>query len=174
MDDQQLKNAVEALLFAADQPLTTRRIRDALKLGDGNAVRRAVLDLQREYAEADRGIQIEELAGGFRMLSNRRYGEHVERLHRGQRRTRLSQAALETLAIVAYKQPIHRADVEAIRGVQVDAVLRGLQERGLVRIVGRAELLGRPFLYGTTRRFLEAFGLRGLDELPNVEELHIT
>ncbi|MFW6162417.1 MAG: SMC-Scp complex subunit ScpB, partial [Planctomycetota bacterium] len=84
-----------------------------------------------------------------------------------------SQAALETLAIVAYKQPIHRAEVEAIRGVAADAVLRMLQERGLIRVVGRADLLGRPFLYGTTKRFLQVFGLNSLDDLPSVEELHI-
>jgi segregation and condensation protein B len=173
MDEPQLKNAIEALLFAADEPLTTRRMRDVLGLQDGNVVRRAAKSLQGDYAEAGRGIQIEEIAGGFRMLSSRDYGNFVEQLHKSERKTRLSQAALETLAIVAYRQPIHRADIEAIRGVQVDAVIHGLQERGLVRIVGRAEVLGRPFLYGTTRRFLEVFGLKNLDELPNAGELHI-
>lgn len=173
MDEQSLKSAIEALLFAANEPLTTRRIRDILGLDDGRVVRRAIENLRQEAAAAGRGIQIEEVAGGFRMLSNPACAEFVERLHASQRRSRLSQAALETLAIIAYKQPVHRADIEAIRGVQVDAVLRGLQERGLVRIVGRAEVLGRPFLYGTTRRFLEVFGLRSLDELPKAEELHI-
>jgi segregation and condensation protein B len=173
MDESKVKHVIEALLFAADQPLSTRRLRDLLGLDDGNEVRRLVTELQEEYAEAGRGIQIEEIANGFRLLSNRDYGDTVAELHKDERKSRLSQAALETLAIVAYKQPIHRADIEAIRGVQVDSILRSLQERGLVRIVGRADLLGRPFLYGTTRRFLEAFGLKNLDDLPSVEELHI-
>ncbi|MFP4056314.1 MAG: SMC-Scp complex subunit ScpB [Candidatus Brocadiia bacterium] len=173
MDEATLKNVLEALLFAANEPLTTRRIRDIVGEVDGHAVRRAAEELQREYAEARRGIQIEELAGGFRLLSNRDYAPYVEQLHKRETHARLSQAALETLAIVAYKQPIHRADIEAIRGVQVDAILRSLQDRGLIRVVGRADVLGRPFLYGTTRRFLEAFGLKSLDGLPDVEELHI-
>lgn len=173
MDEDRLRNVVEALLFAADEPLTTRRIRDLLKLDDGRVVRRAVERLRNEYAAAGRGIQIEEIAGGFRMLSSLEYGDVVEQLRKSERRSRLSPAALETLAIVAYKQPVHRAAIEAIRGVQVDAVLRGLQERGLIRIVGRADVLGRPFLYGTSRRFLEVFGLKSLGELPSVEELQI-
>ncbi|NQT51503.1 SMC-Scp complex subunit ScpB [bacterium] len=173
MDEETLKNIIEALLFAADEPLTTRRLRDVLGLADANVVRRAVEALQKDCAEAHRGIQIEEIAGGFRLLSNLEYADYVEQLHKSERKARFSQAALETLAIVAYRQPIHRADIEAIRGVQVDAVLRALQERGLVRILGRAEVLGRPFLYGTTRRFLEAFGLKNLDDLPNAEELQI-
>ena len=173
MDEERLKHVVEALLFAADAPLRTARIVDIVQGADGHAVRRAVKALQREYAEAGRGVQVEEIAGGFRMLSNREYAPFVEQLHKRERRVRLSQAALETLAIVAYKQPIHRADIEAIRGVAVDSVLRMLAERGLIRVVGRAEVLGRPFLYGTTRRFLETFGLKNLDDLPSVEELHI-
>ena len=173
MDEQLLKNILEALLFAADEPLTTRRLRDVLGLADANVVRRTIEALQKDYTEAHRGIQIEEIAGGFRLLSNLEYADYVEQLHKSERKTRLSPAALETLAIVAYRQPIHRADIEAIRGVQVDAVLRALQERGLVRIVGRAEVLGRPFLYGTTKRFLETFGLNTLGDLPNVEEFQL-
>ena len=173
MEDDALKHVVEALLFAADEPLRTSRIVDVVEGADGHAVRLAVKALQDEYAEAGRGIQIEEVAGGFRMLSNREHAPFVEQLHKRERRVRLSQAALETLAIVAYKQPVHRADIEAIRGVAVDSILRLLQDRGLVRVVGRAEVLGRPFLYGTTKRFLETFGLKDLDELPGVEELQI-
>jgi len=173
MDEQELKHAAEALLFAADEPLSARRLREILGLEDARVARRLVEELRDEFAAARRGVQIEEIAGGYRMLSNRAYAAQVEQLHRAERRARLSQAALETLAIVAYKQPIHRADIEAIRGVQVDAVLHNLQEQGLVRVVGRADILGRPFLYGTTRRFLELFGLASLDELPKAEELQI-
>jgi segregation and condensation protein B len=173
MDEPRLQHAIEALLFAADEPLTTRHLKEALGVEDGAAVRQAVEALQAACAEQGRGIQIEEIAGGFRLLSNREFGDLIERLRKTERRARLSPPALETLAIIAYKQPVHRADIEAIRGVQVDAILRGLQERGLIRIVGRAEVLGRPFLYGTTRRFLEVFGLKDLAELPKAEELHI-
>lgn len=173
MDDAILKHIVEALLFAADGPLRTSRIAEIVEGADGHAVRRALKALQEEYAEDGRGIQVEEIAGGFRMLSNAEHAPFVEQLHKKEQRVRLSQAALETLAIVAYKQPINRAEVEAIRGVAVDSILRQLQDRGLVRIVGRAEVLGRPFLYGTTKRFLETFGLKNLDGLPSVEELHI-
>lgn len=173
MDEQELKNIIEALLFAADESLSVRRLREILGLEDARVARRLVEQLREEYAAARRGIQIEEVAGGYRMLSNRDYAAQVEQLQKAERRARLSQAALETLAIIAYKQPIHRADIESIRGVQADAVLRSLQDLGLVRVVGRADVLGRPYLYGTTRRFLELFGLKSLDDLPKVEELQI-
>ena len=173
MDDQELQLIIEALLFASDEPLTVRRMRDILKLKDARVARRAVEALRQAYADGRRGIQIEEVAGGYRLLSNREYAPIVEQLRKAVKQSRLSQAALETLAIVAYKQPIHRADIEAIRGVQVDAVVRNLQERGLIRVVGRDDVLGRPFLYGTTRRFLEVFGLKSLADLPSVEELQL-
>lgn len=171
LDEQELARAVEALLFAADEPLTVRRLRDILRLEDARVARRIVEALREEYAAARRGIQIEEVAGGYRMFSNKGFAPHVEQLRKAERRARLSQAGLETLAIIAYKQPVHRADIEAIRGVQVDAVLHNLQDYGLIRVTGRAEVLGRPFLYGTTRRFLEVFGLNSLDDLPKADEL---
>jgi segregation and condensation protein B len=170
-DPEALKRVVEALLFAADEPLTVRRLRDILRLEDARVARRIVEALREEYAAARRGIQIEEVAGGYRMFSNKGFAPHVEQLRKAERRARLSQAGLETLAIIAYKQPVHRADIESIRGVQVDAVLHNLQDYGLIRVTGRAEVLGRPFLYGTTRRFLEVFGLNSLDDLPKADEL---
>ena len=111
MDEETLKNVIEALLFAADEPLTTRRLAAILKDVDGHEVRRIVTALADDYKAANRGVQIEEIAGGFRLLSNLDYAAYVEQLHKTERRVRLSQAALETLAIVAYKQPIHRADI---------------------------------------------------------------
>jgi len=173
VEAHELRNVIEALLFAADEPLSLARIRDILSGEDGKAVRAAVEALRDEYAAAARGIQIEEIANGYRLLSNLRYAPFVEQLHKAEKRGKITQAGLETLAIIAYKQPIHRADIEAIRGVAVDSILRTLQDRALIRIVGRADVLGRPFLYGTTKRFLEAFGLKSLDDLPSVEELHI-
>lgn len=171
MDEAELKHAIEALLFSANEPLSARRLRELLGLDDARVARRLTEELREEFAAAGRGFQIEEVAGGYRMFSNPAYAPQVEGLRRAERRAKLSQAALETLAIIAYKQPIHRADIEAIRGVAADAVLRNLQDAGLVRVVGRADILGRPFLYGTTRRFLEFFGLNSLADLPKADEL---
>ena len=138
---------------------------------DGRIVRKIILELAREYDEARRGFAIEEVAGGFQMLTRKEFADYVSQLQSGGGSGRLSQAALETLAVVAYKQPVTRADIEAIRGVQAGPLLRTLLQKGLVRITGRAEVLGRPLLYGTTKKFLEHFGLKSLNELPKVEEL---
>jgi len=167
------KSAVEAMLFSSADPLSTRRLADALKgIGiDGRGVRKIVRELTEEYDRDRRGFTIEEIAGGFKMVTQMEYAEYVGNLLGSSRGGRLSQAALETLAVVAYKQPVTRADVEVIRGVQAGPLLRSLLQKGLVRITGRAEVIGRPLLYGTTRRFLEHFGLKSLNELPKVEEL---
>ena len=170
--DDELRTRIEAVLFATDQPVSSRRIAEVLGVTDGQ-VREQVAVLFAQYQESGRAFTVEEIAGGFQILTRAEYGETVKQLFSVDRQHKLSQAALETLAIIAYKQPIHRADIEAIRGVAVDSILRTLQERALIRIVGRADVLGRPFLYGTTKRFLEAFGLKSLDDLPSVEELHI-
>jgi segregation and condensation protein B len=162
---------VEAVLFAADAPLTAARIAEAAGLPGQLIVSKAVRLLNARYEASGAAYRIEQLAGGYQMLTLPKYHQALSRLHKAQRHTRLSQAALETLAIVAYRQPVLRADVEAIRGVSCGEVLRGLLEKQLVKIVGRAEVLGRPMLYGTTRRFLEVFGLSGLDDLPRAEEL---
>jgi segregation and condensation protein B len=168
------KSAIEAMLFSCAEPLTSRKLADPLKeIGaDGNIVRKIVRDLIKEYAGSNRGFAIEEVAGGFQMMTRPDYAEFVRVLHQsGGGRGRLSQAALETLAVVAYKQPVTRADIEAIRGVQAGPLLRTLLQKGLVKITGRAEVIGRPLLYGTTKKFLEIFGLKSLNELPKVEEL---
>ncbi|MFO7900161.1 MAG: SMC-Scp complex subunit ScpB [Planctomycetota bacterium] len=167
------KAAVEALLFSTGEPVSTGRLAGAISDVDvdGRGVRSLVGELIREYEESRRGFTIEEVAGGFRLVSRPEYAEYVGNLLGSARSTRLSQAALETLAVVAYKQPVTRADIEAIRGVQAGPLLRSLLQKGLIRITGRAEVIGRPFLYGTTRKFLEYFGLKSLDELPRVDEL---
>jgi len=161
------------MLFSAGEPLSSRKLAAALRDtgADGRAVRRLARELAKEYDASRRGFTIEELAGGFQMLTRPELAEYVASLHAGESRGRLSQAALETLAVVAYKQPVTRADIEVIRGVQAGPLLRSLLNRGLVKITGRAEVLGRPLLYGTTRKFLEVFGLKSLNELPKVEEL---
>jgi len=171
MDQSELKSAIEALLFAAGEPLTVKRITQAVTGTEPKEVRAILKGLQQEYDEQMRGFALEEIAGGFQLLSRPEYVEYVSQLIRTRVQGRLSQAALETLAIIAYRQPIGRAEIENIRGVQAGPLLRTLLDRKLIRIVGRQEVPGRPFLYGTTRQFLERMGLKGLNDLPRIEEL---
>ena len=161
---------VEAILFATDQPLSARRVADALDSSEGR-IKEIIRELREHYDADGRAFTVEEIAGGFQVLTRADFGGVVKTLFEVEREHKLSQAALETLAIVAYKQPIIRAEIEDIRGVQVQPILKTLQEQGLVRIVGRAEQLGRPMLYGTTQKFLVTFGLKSAKDLPPVEEL---
>jgi segregation and condensation protein B len=160
---------IEAALFAADEPLTPRRLATAAGLSDGVEARRLVRKLQALYDRGESAFQVEELAGGFQLLTRAEYHPWLLRLRRTGHDVRLSPAARETLAIVAYRQPIMRADIENIRGVQCSDVLRLLMEKGLIRIAGRHESLGRPVLYGTTKKFLQVFGLKSLRDLPPAE-----
>ncbi len=162
-------DVVEALLFASDTPLEAERIREVLDLGDA-AEARALIDALRErYAAADGALAVVEVAGGFRMVTRPEIAPWLLRLAKTRAKARLSRPSLETLAIVAYRQPVSRPEVDALRGVNSDAVLDNLLDRRLVRISGRKEAPGRPFLYETTREFLVAFGLRDLGDLPKVE-----
>ena len=160
---------VEAVLLAADEPLPARRLAAAAGLADGGEARRLVLRLQALYDKDGSAFQVEELAGGYQLLTRPEFHRWLVRLRRGGQELRLSPAARETLAIVAYRQPITRADVEAVRGVHCGEVLQLLMERGLVRVAGRHDSLGRPILYGTTRKFLQVFGLKSLKDLPQAE-----
>ena len=180
-----LIRVVEALLFSAQKPLSAKEIVDVIKrageaddftLNDFGTVREAEVaaalqQLKTEYVEQQRAFQLIEKAEGWQLASDPTYVQWVRQLFPGPKPARLTAPALETLAIIAYRQPITRADVEVVRGVNIDAVLQTLMERGLVKISGRAEIPGRPLLYETTEFFLDHFGLRHLDELPNVEEL---
>src|SRR4030095_14355328 len=180
-----LTQTLEALLLSAQKPLTTAELRDALtSVGDNDElvpnefghVKEAEIavtleQLKVDYTLASRGFQLLEKADGWQMVSHPDCARWVRQLFPGPKPGRLSPPALGTLAIIAYRQPITRADIEAVRGVTVEGVLQNLMERGLVKISGRAELPGRPMLYETTQFFLEHFGLRNLDELPNAEEL---
>ena len=163
--------AVEAALLAADEPLTLRRLAIAAGSSDNAETRRLVERLRELYERDGTAFQIEELAGGFQLLTRAEYHPWLARLRRAGNELRLTAAARETLAIVAYRQPIARADVEAIRGVQSGDMLHQLMEKGLVRIAGRDDSLGRPVLYATTRKFLQMFGLRNLRDLPQAQEL---
>lgn len=170
-DEQETAATVEAILFASDSPLPASKISRAAELGGERAVREAVAYLNRRYDELGSAFRIDQVAGGYRMMTRPEYHDVLARLFQSRSEAKLSTAAMETLAVVAYRQPILRADIEAIRGVACGDMLRGLMDKQLVKIVGRAEVLGRPMLYGTTRRFLEVFGLNSLEDLPRVEEL---
>jgi len=165
---------IEVALMATDRPLNHARLAEAVsppetKLGV-KAVREAVAELNEQYESTGRTFRIEEVAGGWQIMTLPAHAEVVAALNRTRAQTKLSAAALETLAIIAYKQPVLKAEIEAIRGVACGEVIRSLMEKRMVKIVGRAEELGRPMLYGTTKAFLEVFGLKGLKDLPKVDE----
>lgn len=163
---------LEALLLAADQPVSTTRLAQAMgKRFDGKKIRGMIEELNRFYKEHNRAFEIVSIAGGFQVLTRPEYKKWVAELHKHRRQDRLSQSAVETLAIVAYRQPILRAAIDDIRGVQSGPLLRGLLERGLIKIVGHQNVPGHPRLYGTTRIFLQHFGLKSLKDLPKVSEL---
>jgi segregation and condensation protein B len=180
-----LTQVMEAVLFSAQKPLTIRELTDALKsAGESDEfspnefartkeaeVASALGQLKVDYIQSSRGFQLAEKADGWQLVSHPDCARWVRQLFPAPKPARLSPPALETLAIVAYRQPVTRADIEAVRGVTVEGVLQNLMERGLVKISGRAEVPGRPLLYGTTQFFLEHFGLRDLEELPNAVEL---
>jgi|YNPBryantNP2012_1023418.scaffolds.fasta_scaffold13232_3 segregation and condensation protein B len=164
---------IEALLFAADTPLSAARLAELCGMIAARDVPGLVAALNEQYAAAGLAFRVEEIARGYQMMTLPAYQPWLARLDRQRSQMRLSPAALETLAIIAYKQPIIRADIEAIRGVACGEVLNRLREMGLVRILGRAEIIGRPLLYGTTRKFLDVFGLADLDDLPPMESFSL-
>ncbi|MDX1662084.1 MAG: SMC-Scp complex subunit ScpB [Gemmatimonadota bacterium] len=172
-EESRAKAIVEALLFAAEEPLTARRLAGIAPGATPSMVEDLIDELDADYIREGRAFRIREIAGGYQIVTRPEFAEWVHELHGPGSAPRLSQAALETLAIVAYKQPVTRAELESIRGVNVDGVVRTLVDRELVRIAGRAEGIGRPLLYGTTDHFLEYFGLPGLDALPKPDELEV-
>lgn len=162
---------LEAALFLADEPLAARKLAEVVGLEDAAEARELISRLQHLY-DADRSaFQVEEIAGGYQLLTRTQYHTWLARLKRTGHELRLTSATLETLAVIAYKQPIMRAEVEKIRGVACGEVVRQLMEKGLVRVAGRHDSLGRPQLYGTTKKFLQAFGLNTLGDLPEVDAL---
>jgi segregation and condensation protein B len=163
--DDDLVHAIECLLFMSEEPLSARELGELLETPVGE-VAAAMPTVRERYG--DSGLQLTEVAGGYRLCTRPEYGAYVERLHEP-RRFRLSQAALETLAIVAYRQPVTRPEIEAIRGVSADSAVSTLIERGLVRECGQKQAAGRPMMYGTTELFLLSFGLNRLTDLPPLE-----
>jgi segregation and condensation protein B len=160
---------LEALLFSTHHPLTAGKLAELLDLDSTKAIKRGVKQLNEQYAQSNRTFRVEQVAGGYQLLTLPEYGDYLKKMLRSEADTKLTKAALETLAIIAYKQPMLRVDVEAIRGVACGETIRSLMEKHLVKIVGRAEVPGRPILYGTTKRFLELFGLNSLKDLPQGE-----
>ncbi|OGW90734.1 MAG: SMC-Scp complex subunit ScpB [Omnitrophica bacterium RIFCSPHIGHO2_02_FULL_63_14] len=180
-NDQDVKYAIEALLFASERPLSPEQIREAFSAEGGSAsggeasvrasrIKASLDELKSEYETQNRGFRLCEIAGGWQLATDDRFAPYLKRFFQNREKRRLSQASLETLSVVAYRQPVTRADIEFIRGVNVDGALKTLLEKGLVRITGRKEVPGRPMLYGTTKEFLEHFGLASVKELPALSE----
>ncbi|HWA59458.1 MAG TPA: SMC-Scp complex subunit ScpB [Gemmatimonadales bacterium] len=168
-----LAQLIEAALFAANRPITLEELQ-TLEPESALADVRTALDELREHYDFDgHSVEVVELAGGYQILTRRAFAEAIERAQIAVRTPRLTAAGMETLAVIAYRQPVGRAEIEEIRGVSAGGVLRSLQERGLIEVVGRSEGLGRPLLYGTTPLFLELLGLRDLGELPRTEEFSV-
>jgi len=164
------KSVVEALLFSSSSPLNARRLGEAADL-DQAAIKQHIKELNHEYGRDGRAFHIIEVAGGFQFMTRAEYSPFIQKLVKTRASDKLTQAALETLAIIAYKQPIIRAEIESVRGVQSGQIVRNLLERRLIRVMGRDSRLGHPLLYGTSKRFLEVFGLKSLKDLPTIEEL---
>jgi segregation and condensation protein B len=165
-----LKNIVESLLFVSDNPIDIRSLKQIIADADAKDIRLVIAELMAEYEERQGGFLLCEVAGGFQFRTRSEYKDWIKKLVKPTP-VRLSKAALETLAIIAYHQPIIRSDVERIRGVDSGAIVRGLLERKLIRILGKKEIPGRPLIYATTRRFLEIFNLKNLSDMPSLKEI---
>lgn len=170
---KELALKLEAALLTTERPMTAAKLGELLGDVGAKAIQDAADGLNKLYEDTGRSFRIEKVAGGLQVLTLPKYADVLTQLHKTRAQMRLSPAAMETLAIIAYQQPIMRAQIESVRGVACGEVLRSLMERHLVKIVGRAEEIGRPMLYGTTKGFLEVFGLSGLKDLPKVEKSKI-
>ena len=169
MELSELKKILEAFLLVSSSPVEVSQVKEMLGIKDESLIENAVRELKAKYESENSGLRIIEVAGGYRLSTIPELSSYLKKWFKGQR-PRLSRASIETLSIVAYRQPVTRSEVEAIRGVNVEGALATLLERGLIRIAGRRDTVGRPILYGTTRLFLEHFGLNTLKELPVLNE----
>lgn len=165
-----LKAAIEALLFVSERPLLIEQIKPVFDNLDAGQIRKIILELKSDFESSGRGLRIEEIAGGFQLVTALETAPLLKKFYKLRDSKQLSGPALETLAIIAYKQPLTRLDIESLRGVNVDGVIKSLSEKNLIRISGRKDVPGRPFVYGTTRQFLEYFGLSSLEDMPKIEE----
>ncbi len=166
----EIKRVVEALLFIAEKPITIGEIKEVLGEGSFEEIKGVVSGLGEEYRREGRSFQLIEIAGGFQLMTLPEFSPWLKKFHGADRAEKLSRPALETLAIIAYRQPIIRTEVETVRGVNVEGVLKTLLEKRLIRVMGRRNVVGRPLIYGTTNEFLQLFGLKALSELPRIED----
>lgn len=172
MDEQtqNYKSAIEALLFVSEKPVVLDQLKDVFPELKPSQIHDLIKQLQEEYVNREAGMVVVEIAEGFQMLSNSHVASYIREFYKTKSKEKLSRPALESLAIIAYKQPVGRAEVEIIRGVNSDGTIAHLLNKGLIKITGRKEVPGRPFLYGTTKEFLEYFGLKSLEDMPKMEE----
>ncbi|MBN1869349.1 MAG: SMC-Scp complex subunit ScpB [Candidatus Omnitrophica bacterium] len=167
---QHVQGVIESLLFVNESPVTLEQIKKVLETVSPADIKKAILNLQSGYETRKSGVMIVEIAGGYQMLSNPAYASYLRSFYKTKHKEKLSKPALESMAIIAYKQPVTRLDIELIRGVNSDGVIAHLLSKELIKVVGRKDVPGRPFVYGTTKQFLEYFGLKSLDDLPTLEE----
>jgi len=165
-----IKGVVESLLFVNEKPVLLDQIKNVLDTVSNTDIKKALSVLQRDYEDRKCGIMIIEIAGGYQMLSNPIYAPYLRSFYKTKHKEKLSKPSLESMAIIAYKQPVTRSDIEVIRGVNSDGVVGHLLSKDLIKVIGRKDIPGRPFVYGTTKQFLEYFGLKSLDDLPELEE----
>lgn len=170
MADDGIRNAIEALLFTSDKPVLIEQIKNVFEELAPSAIREILELLKSDYEQNKRGIRLEEVAGGFQLVTATEYAPFIKKFYKQRFTRRLSAQALETLAIVAYKQPVTKLQIESLRNVDPVGIIDSLMEKSLVRISGRKDAPGRPFVYGTTKEFLEFFGLRSLEDLPKMED----
>ncbi len=172
--DDNVKAVIEALLFSSDKPLFIEQIKRVLDNLDANQIRKTLEGLRSEYEQSNRGMRIYEVAGGFQMIAATHFSSFLRKLYKSpQHSDKLSRPALETLAIIAYKQPLSKKEIEILRRVNVDGVMATLIDKNLIRVTGRKKTPGRPKVYGTTRQFLEYFGLKSLEELPKMDNFSL-
>ena len=171
MDLTDLKKSIESIIFISDQPVSVDKLSLAFPDYERAQIRKCLKDLVEEWGSLDRGFLLSEVAGGFQFRTDPKYSEDISNYNKKVRKFRLSRPALEVTAIIAYKQPVTRVEIESIRGVDSSGVINVLMERRVIEIKGRKEVIGKPFLYGTTSEFLEVFGLKSLNDLPTLKEL---
>ncbi len=170
MADENLKAVIEALVFASEKPITIEQIRTVVDNIEPVAIRQVLEEIKNDYETSNRGLRIVEVAGGFQITTPAALAPFLKKMFKQRRAERLSKPALETLAIIAYKQPVTKFEIQSLRNVNVDGMMANLLEKNLIRIAGRKKAPGRPHVFGTTRQFLEYFGLKSLDELPKLED----
>jgi len=173
MEDNNLKSAIEALIFASEKPITLEQIKNVLGGPDGASINKIIAELKTDYQTQNRGLRVVEIAGGFQMTTCSNFAPFLKKLFKNRYSDKLSKPALESLAIIAYKQPLTKSEIASLRNVNVDGVIKSLIDKSLIRICGRKKIPGRPYVFGTTREFLEHFGLKSLQDLPKMEDFTV-